>query len=44
MDNGCKFAIIIVLQKEMGVATCGDTQAHAFCIFTRKHTQVLFKL
>ena len=42
--NGRKFVIIILLQKETHVATCGDTQTHAFCIFTRKHTQVLFKL
>ena len=41
---GRKFVIIILLQKETCVATCGDTQAHAFCIFTRKHMQVPFKL
>ena len=44
MDNGHKFVIIILLQKETRVATCGDTQAHASCVFTRKHTQVPFKL
>ena len=42
--NGFKFVIIMLLQKETRVATCGDMQAHAFCAFTRKHTQVPFKL
>ena len=42
--NGRKFVIIILLQKETRVATCGDKQTDAFCIFTRKHTQVPFKL
>ena len=44
MDNGRKFVIIILLQKETRVAMCGDTQAHVFCVFTRKHTQIPFKL
>ena len=44
MDNDRKFVIIILLQKETHVATCSDMQAHTFCVFTRKHTQVLFKL
>ena len=44
MDNGRKFVIIILLQKETRVATCGDMQAHAFSVFTRKHTHVPFKL
>ena len=42
--NGRKFVIIILLQKETCVATCGDTQACTFCVFTGKHTQVPFKL
>ena len=44
MDNGRKFVIIILLQKETCVATCGDTQRQAFCVFTQKHTHVPFKL
>ena len=34
-NNGRKFVIIILLQKETRVATCGDTQAHTLCVFTR---------
>ena len=27
--------VIILLQKEMRVGTCGDRQTHEFCVFTR---------
>ena len=30
MDNGRQFVIIILLQKETRVATCGNSQAHTF--------------
>ena len=38
--NGRKFVIIMLLQKGNACVT----QAHAFCVFTRKQTQVPFKL
>ena len=40
MDNGRKFVIIILLQNETRVATCGDTQAeHTRFAFLHENTR-----